>query len=836
MSSKIKKGRKATPSRLLFAAAAAVAMTAARITRAGDLDIIGLTQLLNLNPTLTGAGVSVAQPETDINGTDTESFAVNPAAVGQPASLFTYTDDNGNVSNTFDPTEVSGHANNVAQYFYGVGTGVAPGVAHVDSMSADYFTSTIVTNLVPISDAVVNQSFLEDELDGSPLTVADQQLSDTQYDNYVALYGTIIVSGVGNGGAYPNPNAPSTAYNVISVGASPGPSSVGPTIDNGRSKPDITAPAGETSYSTPLVAGCAAILVQAGTAGDGGDSPQTEADAVDFRTVEALLLNGADKQSVTFNRTPTAPLDPTNGAGMVNVYNSYLQLAAGNFPAGSVDNTAAVGAAHPPDTSGPVIQSLLGWDFATITSSANTDAYANYLFQPPVGVSSYTATATLVWERQFNANTATPIGINTLDLFLYDLTKNTLIDESVSTVDNLQDVYDLNLAPGDLYDLQVLKNGGTPGITPGVVSDSETYALAFDFAPAQDVWTSPTGGSWANAANWQGGAIPQNATDTATFAGGTSGPATVTLDGNWTVGNINFNNTNSYTLTAQSGQALTLDNGANAANIIDTLGSHTIAAPLIMDSDLAVTVANAGDDLTFSGPISGTHGLTLAGNGTLRLAEGNTTSTLASLVVQTGATLDITTGAMAINFGSAANDPIVAIVSYLKNGYNGGTWTGTSGIISSNAAARTTPVLSIGYADGNTDTATPAAANQVLIKFTLAGDANLDGTVDFSDLDIVGRHLNTTGNDWSAGNFNYDSAGAVNFDDLLIVAQNLNANLGDMQLIGGQTGLDEIQNLAISLPEPGMPLLCGVFAAGLLAPRRRRSRRELPPPGGRSGV
>jgi hypothetical protein len=820
--------RKGRGSSLLFAAAAAVALTDARAARASDLDIIGLTQLLNLNPTLTGAGVSVAQPEADANGTGSNSFAVNPQAVGQPASLFTYTDDNGNVFNTFIPSEESGHADTVGTDFYGPpGIGVAPGVSHVDSMSADYFVSTIIANLIPISDAVVNQSFLEDELDGSPLTIPDQQASDTAYDNYVAEFGTIFVSGVGNGPPYPNPNAPSTAYNVIAVGASPGPNSIGPTIDNGRSKPDITAPGNETSYSTPLVAGCAAILVQAGAAGDGGDSPQTEADAVDFRTVEALLLNGADKQSVTFNRTPTAPLDPTNGAGMVNIYNSYLQLAAGKFTASSIDNTAAVGAPHAPDASGPVIPSLLGWDFSTLTSSPSSDAYANYLFQTAVGVSGYTATATLVWERQFNPNTATPIGINTLDLFLYDVTRDTLIDESVSTVDNVQDVYDLNLAPGDLYDLEVLKNGGTPGTTPGVVSNCETYALAFNFAPVQDVWTASASGNWSAPANWAAGVIPQNAADTATFGSGTTGPTTVTIDSNWTVGNINFDDTNSYTLLSQPGGTLTLDNGANAANIIDSLGSHTIAAPLILNSDLAVTVANAADVLTIAAPLSGTHGLTLCGPGTLRLADGNTTTTLTSLTIKSGATLDITTGSLAIDFASPASDPVATIITYLQNGYSNGTWTGTSGIVSTNAAASvaSNPLLCVGYTDGNTDIGTPAAPNQVLIKLTLAGDALLAAMVNFNDLDIVGRHLNTTGNDWADGNFTYDPSGAVNFNDLDIIGRNLNQTLG-----GGGIELltaPQSQNTIVT-PEPSALPLALVLSFGLITRRRGRRPTMIP--------
>ncbi|MGA2233222.1 MAG: dockerin type I domain-containing protein, partial [Tepidisphaeraceae bacterium] len=67
------------------------------------------------------------------------------------------------------------------------------------------------------------------------------------------------------------------------------------------------------------------------------------------------------------------------------------------------------------------------------------------------------------------------------------------------------------------------------------------------------------------------------------------------------------------------------------------------------------------------------------------------------------------------------------------------------------------------------------------IKNTLAGDANLDGIVNFADLLVVAQNFNHTldthGNaiDWADGDFNYD--GKVNFADLLLVAQNFNKHL-----------------------------------------------------------
>jgi hypothetical protein len=136
--------------------------------------------------------------------------------------------------------------------------------------------------------------------------------------------------------------------------------------------------------------------------------------------------------------------------------------------------------------------------------------------------------------------------------------------------------------------------------------------------------------------------------------------------------------------------------------------------------------------------------------------------------------------------------------------------------------------LSIGYADGNTDTGAGATANQLLIKLTLAGDANLDGIVNFNDLDIVGQHLNTTGNDWADGNFTYDPNGVVNFNDLDIIGQNLNQSINAAAVALGATTLPlgqvaTIQNTT-AVPEPGALALAAVGAACLLSGRRRRKR------------
>ena len=207
--------------------------------------------------------------------------------------------------------------------------GVATNVTHVDNYDANYFVRfphylvrppTDRVAVLGQYDPVVNQSFIFCNADYTHSPATGTTI-DSAYDNYAAQYKTLFVSGVGNGGAGRYP--PATCYNGIGVGAYGGGSSTGPTLDNGRAKPDITAPASETSYSTPQVAGAAAVLMQAGLRGDGGSDTNS---AADIRTVKALLLNGAIKPADWTNGA-ASPLDARYGAGVLNVFNSYKQLA-----------------------------------------------------------------------------------------------------------------------------------------------------------------------------------------------------------------------------------------------------------------------------------------------------------------------------------------------------------------------------------------------------------------------------------------------------------------------------------------------------------------------------
>lgn len=450
---------------------------------ASILDATGTTLLRQVTTNLDGTGIAVAQAEASAS-TNFPTFEVNPAWVGQPAALFTYYSTNGTSTNFADAVGAeSDHANGVGMNFYGKSGGIAPNVARVDNYEADFFiNNTIITATPPpIPAGLVNQSFIFDSTD-----INNQETADAYYDAYAAQYGTLFVSAVGNGGqVYP----PGTCYNGIGVGDCDGGTSVGPTRDNGRSKPDLVTFGQATSFSTPFVSGAAAVLMQAGQRGDGGSDTNAAADA---RTVKALLLNGAIKPT-NWTHTATAPLDPLFGAGLLNVFNSYMQLAGGkqaNFVAGSVP----AGGAHPPLAATNTIAAWSGWNLAALTNAlggippAPQDRLNYYYFEVTNAAANagFTLTATLVWHRDpLVLQPATP-NLNNLDLFLYDVATSNLIACSTSLVDNVEHLYVNGLPPGR-YNLQVRKSAAAGQN----VTSRETYALAWEFF-ALPLTISPT--------------------------------------------------------------------------------------------------------------------------------------------------------------------------------------------------------------------------------------------------------------------------------------------------------------------------------------------------------
>jgi autotransporter-associated beta strand protein len=132
-------------------------------------------------------------------------------------------------------------------------------------------------------------------------------------------------------------------------------------------------------------------------------------------------------------------------------------------------------------------------------------------------------------------------------------------------------------------------------------------------------WTtnSADNNNWGTAQPFAAGQIATFDDTVVNFAGGV-----VTVDAPQTVGGLAFNKSTGGGYSV-GGSTLTLANGASPATIQVLLGSHSVSAPLVLASNLSVSVANAADTLTLSGPLSGAAAtLTKSGAGTLAI-QGN---------------------------------------------------------------------------------------------------------------------------------------------------------------------------------------------------------------------
>ncbi len=179
---------------------------------------------------------------------------------------------------------------------------------------------------------------------------------------------------------------------------------------------------------------------------------------------------------------------------------------------------------------------------------------------------------------------------------------------------------------------------------------------------------------------------------------------------------------------------------------------------------------------------------------------------------------------------------IAFLQSAVQSGKNGGAWTGT-GITSSAVAAdaATVPahtyltvvaVVDNGAFPPGTSYTTfdgkQVDANSIIITRALAGDANLDGTVNNTDLVALLTHFTESGQTQATGDFNGD--GTVNNTDLVALLTDFDQTLpADEELLPAGEAAGTPAPVPEPAPEPAS-LAALALACPLLVRRRRPSR------------
>jgi fibronectin-binding autotransporter adhesin len=225
-------------------------------------------------------------------------------------------------------------------------------------------------------------------------------------------------------------------------------------------------------------------------------------------------------------------------------------------------------------------------------------------------------------------------------------------------------------------------------------------------------------------------------------------------------------------------------------------------------------------------------GKAIVSAGVLTVGDGTSPAPLNLGSATASGTLDLHKNAVVIATAPGGESDALALVrerilAAYKPAAGGGAWTG-AGITSSDAAAD--PTKGVGYAlagealgaNGGDFMGTAVDGSSVVARYTLLGDATLDGAVDFNDLVKLAQDYNTTvppgESGWYHGDFNYD--GSVDFGDLVKLAQNYNGSLpASVPSPSGAIFNDDVARAFASVPEPSM---VGLFGSVLLARRRRR--------------
>lgn len=305
---------------------------------------------------------------------------------------------------------------------------------------------------------------------------------------------------------------------------------------------------------------------------------------------------------------------------------------------------------------------------------------------------------------------------------------------------------------------------------------------------------------------------------------------------------VPFNPFGAATLTVSNGAALhvtgAMDIGANNRMFLRSgsgsvaVASVSVGGPLTNNATFAIDSSNATGVTASFGDVGGvgqfhSNGVATVTFNHLRqsalILQGETILKTRPNGGPTG-----TSRVGVLDFGSAESDthwdladndlildstPASYIRALLLIGRNGGAWNG--GGISSSAAALDQR-MALGYADNAslnyvTFGGQTVSASSTLVGFTLAGDANLDGTVNIADFSRLAANFNLT-SVWISGDFNY--SGTTEIGDFAVLAANFNRSMA--------TGLPRESDV----PEPFAGSLLAFLAFGADAIQRRRCMRR----------
>jgi len=122
---------------------------------------------------------------------------------------------------------------------------------------------------------------------------------------------------------------------------------------------------------------------------------------------------------------------------------------------------------------------------------------------------------------------------------------------------------------------------------------------------ASGIWQGTVSNIWNDDDNWNPEGYPNASGEIAFFDGGSVPTNVIISSTQVTIGGMIIVNDNGYTISGENGGSLIFESASSSPATVYVTGqaSHTISAPVELDSDLSMTNSSSGN-LTFSGDIS----------------------------------------------------------------------------------------------------------------------------------------------------------------------------------------------------------------------------------------
>ena len=200
------------------------------------------------------------------------------------------------------------------------------------------------------------------------------------------------------------------------------------------------------------------------------------------------------------------------------------------------------------------------------------------------------------------------------------------------------------LTEQEIADIQLLQMRTDNG--PGRrFPQTDNILLTTAIAPVS--WGVYGNGDWDVGSNWNIGNDPDGTDARAIFAAAITAPATVTVAASRTVGALELDNANSYTISHAT-NTRTLQTSAGSASVEVLQGNHNLNIDVQAASDTNVNVA-ATAALTWGGPV------TIAAGKTLTVTGGGKNHMTGSLSFGAGAGVQVGAGELNLNLSQAGS-------------------------------------------------------------------------------------------------------------------------------------------------------------------------------------